>query len=650
MPTDKDQTATARVDTARVGTAEVDTAEVGTAEVGTVKIDTVKIDTAQLDAIAARFAAPGDQPGLAYGVVAGGSLVHSGGCGTRWTGAGADDGPVPDADTVFRIASMTKSFTATLLMLLRDRGALRLDDAAVDYVPELRGVSLVSADCPPMSIRHLMTMTAGFTTDDPWGDRQQSLDPAEFSTLLASGGIRCGWAPGTRFEYSNLGYAILGKVIEAVCGTDYAQAIRTNVLGPLALGRTGYAAGEFDRAHLARGYQRDGDTWVELEPDPYGAFAPMGGIFSCVRDLAAWVAGFADAFPARDVTADARSHPLSRASRREMQLGQVPIDSGGDGIAARFSGPTSISYGFGLFAEDDARFGTIVQHSGGYPGYGSQMRWHPGTGLGAVVLCNSTYAHAGGLASQLLAALLAGEAGGARQPGTSRSHGPVPAPPGPWPAGQGPAGPWPQTLAAREQVDGLLRAWDDDVAARLFSPNVDLDRPLEQRRADVDRLRERIGEFGQPPGRAAECDSPAHCRWWLTGPGGSVAVQIKLAPLQEPLVQQLELPVPPAAGSVLAETIDVLLAAINDGAASWPAALGVAIGVDASEALRQLRLAAAWAGRCEIDCFLAGNGSTSATIRLTGATGIADLAVEVPAAGDSRADPGVSRVEVTLRR
>ncbi len=591
------------------------------------------IDTDRLDAIAARFAAGGAQPGLAYGIVAGGSLVHSGGCGVRRTGSGGD-GPVPDGGTVFRIASMTKSFTATLLMILRDRGQLGLDDPAVSYVPELRGLRLPSADCPPVSIRHLMTMTAGFPTDDPWGDRQQGLDPAEFARLLAADGIRTAWAPGTRFEYSNLGYAILGKVIEAVCGTDYATAVRQHVLSPLGMASTVYHAEEVDPAELARGYQRDGDTWRELQPDPCGAFAPMGGIFSSVRDLAVWVAGFADAFPARD-DASAGPHPLSRASRREMQLSQVAIDSGGDGTIARFTGPASISYGFGLFAEDDSAFGTIVQHSGGYPGYGSQMRWHPDTGLGAIVLCNSTYAHAGGLASQLLAALLESEAGQARAGGAPVTAGPVPAP----------GGPWPEILTARDAVGALLQDWDVEVAARLFTPNVDLDRPLGQRQADVQRLRERIGAFRPDPSRPLECDSPAHCRWWLTGTGGTVAVQIKLPPLRQPLVQQLLVAIPPAAGSVLAGILGQLIATISAGPAGWPEGLALAAGLEPARALRQLRLAAAWAGTCDLDCYLSGNGSSSVTVRLSGTTGAAELSVDV-----DEASGAISRVEVALRR
>src|SRR5437763_12356892 len=108
---------------------------------------------------------------------------------------------------------MTKSFTAAAILALRDDGALKLDEPAVSYVPELAGVPPASADSPPVTIRNLLTMTAGFPTDDPWGDRQQGLPLGRFRALLADGGVRLAWAPATRFEYSNLGYAVLGLVI-----------------------------------------------------------------------------------------------------------------------------------------------------------------------------------------------------------------------------------------------------------------------------------------------------------------------------------------------------------------------------------------------------------------------------------------------------
>jgi len=246
---------------------------------------------AAVDDIAGAFQARGGQPGLAYGVVIGGELAHAGGLGERWLG-----GPAPDAGTVFRIASMTKSFTAAALLVLRDEGALALDDPAGRYVPALRELPLPSADSPPVTLRHLLTMTAGFPTDDPWGDRQQGLPLAAFDALLA-GGVSFGWAPGTRFEYSNLGYAILGRVITAVTGQAYHEFVRDRLLRPLGMTATGYEAGEFSSGQLARGYRRGPAGFEELAMDPCGAFAPMGGVFSCVADLASWVSGFAAVFP-----------------------------------------------------------------------------------------------------------------------------------------------------------------------------------------------------------------------------------------------------------------------------------------------------------------------------------------------------------------
>ena len=134
---------------------------------------------------------------------------------------------------------MSKSFTASAILLLRDAGALALDDPAAQYVPELAGWTYGSADAAPVTIRQLLTMTAGFPTDDPWGDRQQGLPITAFDELLAAG-VSFNWAPGTRFEYSNLGYAILGRVVTMASGVLYDEFIRTRLLAPLGLGRTGF--------------------------------------------------------------------------------------------------------------------------------------------------------------------------------------------------------------------------------------------------------------------------------------------------------------------------------------------------------------------------------------------------------------------------
>jgi len=362
-------------------------------------------DFAHVDALVAGYHRRGGQPGLAYGIVAGGELVHAAGLGVRYLG-----GPAPDAGTVFRIASMTKSFTASAILTLRDDGLLKLDDLAEYYVPELSGWPPVSPDSARISIRHLLTMTAGFPTDDPWGDRQQGLPLEEFAEFLAKG-VSFNCAPGTRFEYSNLGYAILGRVITAVTGMAYPDYVRHRLLKPLGMTRTGFEVEEFEiprqsagPAGVAHGYRRSPGGWSEVAFDPAGAFAPMGGIFSCVRDLTRWVAGFAAAFPPGG---DDETHPVRRASRREMQLPQILT---GWAIAPSFPGDGASSppatYGFGLFVDEHPTLGRIVSHSGGYPGFGSNMAWHPATGTGVIALGNSTYAAMAPLAARLLEAVV----------------------------------------------------------------------------------------------------------------------------------------------------------------------------------------------------------------------------------------------------
>jgi len=548
---------------------------------------------AAADEIVRQFHERGGQPAISYGIVRDGSLVHAAGFGARTLGAG---GRAPDARTVFRIASMSKSFTASAVMLLRDAGALALDDPAAAYVPELAGWANGAPDAGSLTIRHLLTMTAGFPTDDPWGDRQQGLPVEDFRSLLGSG-VLFNWAPGTRFEYSNLGYAVLGLIVTAASGVPYDEFIRTRLLAPLGMTRTGFTAQEFAAADLAVGYRRGPDGWQELPFDPYGAFAPMGGVFSCVADLATWTAGFAAAFPPGEA---GPAHPLGPAPRRQMQ---VPQALTGWRAPNRIPGgpPAAPShYGFGLFVDEDPALGRVVSHSGGYPGFGSNMRWHPATGLAVIALGNGTYAPMSAVAELVLRELL---------PRSAAYHvdlAPVP------------SGPWPETVAAAGAVNELLKDWDDAKAGALFSENVPLDRPYAERRGDLALLRERIGDFSPDPGRPAQSDAPANRRWWLAGERGTVAVSIQLTPQLPPRVQSLTVAIPPAPGSKLAQALETVTDWLNSGAADWPGALPVSPGADAGLIARRLRMAAAWAGPVTRGACQAGNGGSAATVELIG--------------------------------
>jgi CubicO group peptidase (beta-lactamase class C family) len=139
----------------------------------------------EVELIFERFAARGSAPGVAYGVVIDDRLVAGRGLGTLQVATDVE----PDLESVFRIASMTKSFTAAAILLLRDEGRLRLDDPVARWISDVTG---------SITIEHLLTMSGGWPTDDPWGDRQQGLDLDRFGHLV-HGGFRSAWTPGSRF-------------------------------------------------------------------------------------------------------------------------------------------------------------------------------------------------------------------------------------------------------------------------------------------------------------------------------------------------------------------------------------------------------------------------------------------------------------------
>jgi CubicO group peptidase (beta-lactamase class C family) len=582
---------------------------------------------ARIDEIADRTFAGWKVPGLAYGVILGGELRHARGLGTARVGA---DQP-PDADTVFRIASMTKSFTAATVLSLRDEGRLRLDDPIADHLPRLVGLRGPTSDAPPITVRHLLTMTAGFPTDDPWGDRQQGLDVDRFLDLVA-GGLSFAWAPGTRFEYSNLGYGILGRLITAVAGREYREVVHERLLAPLGMSSTTYLPDDVPPERLAHGYVWRDDAFLEEPIDGYGALAAMGGIFTTLRDLTTWLSGFVDAFPPRDGPGVAApwsaGHPLSRASRREMQQPMVSFDAG-------ISFPTpdadpeleGAAYGFGLFVQDHVRWGRIVSHSGGYPGYGANMRWHQASGVGVIALANGRYAPANPLARQLLLALLEADVAPSRR--------------------VRPAAP---TTRARRDVERLLDRWDDALADRLFAMNVELDEPLVRRRAFMEHLRATHGRLAPDPSEALISRSPFHLEWWLRGERGRVKAEILLSPELPPRVQAVNLTSVPEPSAVLQATAARIVAALAmaaGAAPAWPAELALGDRLDATALSRALRAAEARFGTVRLGPAIAGDGLRTATFRLACARGSLELTLERDEGSGALTDVRLAPVRMT---
>jgi len=324
-------------------------------------------------------------PGMAWGIVKDGRLVHVRGAGVQDLDARR---PVT-ADSLFRIASMTKAFTALTILKLRDDGQLSLDAPVETYVPELRGWKYPTEDSPKLRVRDLLTHTAGFVTDDPWGDRQTPLPEDDFTRLLKDG-VPFTRPPATAMEYSNLGYALLGRLIANVSRRPYKDVVHDLLLGPLAMTSTGYdvAAAPADRRAL--GYRWEDATW-KLEPTmAHGAFGAMGGIQTSATDYARWVAFLLSAWPARD---GADAGPVRRSSVRELSQGanfpSLRMRPGSSGPDACRQAST---YAMGFYAATDCELGLTLSHGGGYPGYGSHVLLLPEFGLGIFAFANRTYA------------------------------------------------------------------------------------------------------------------------------------------------------------------------------------------------------------------------------------------------------------------
>jgi CubicO group peptidase (beta-lactamase class C family) len=409
------------------------------------------IEREPLDALVADVAATRHCPSVAWGVVLDGRLAVHGAAGTVQDVA-------PDERTVYRIASMTKSFSAAVTLLLRDEGVLGLDDPIGRHAPELAGLRSATDDAPPITVRDLLCMSSGLVGDDPWADRHLDLSDDQFDAMVADG-LVFAHSTGSCFEYSNFGFALLGRVIHRATGMRLQEHVSERLLEPLGMSDTTWSRPDHDR--WARPWRRVDDGWIEeSDPLPDGLVAPMGGIWTTVADLATWVTWLAAAFPARD---DDDPGPLRRSSRREMQ---TPQRYAGLRTLRDLRVPTS--YGYGTLILDEPEHGTVVGHSGGLPGYGSNMRWTPGGAIGVIALSNVTYAPMTELAARVHD-LVVDQGAVSRHERTPTS----------------------ELVALAEALLAVLDAWaigapiDDDELARVFADNVAPDDDFTRRAARV---------------------------------------------------------------------------------------------------------------------------------------------------------------------
>lgn len=463
---------------------------------------------ADVDRMFSEFAGRSRVPGIAWGIVIDGRLVHHGAAGVRDR---ATEAPV-DADTVFRIASMTKSFTAVAILRLRDEGKLSLDDPAERYIPELAALKYPTADAPRVTIRHLLSHAAGFPEDNPWGDRQLAATDDEMGRMMRQG-IPFSTAPGTAYEYSNYGFAILGRIVARVSGVPYATYVRTHVLEPLGMTATTLEPAAVPASRLAHGYRWEDGTWKDEPPLPDGAFGAMGGMLTSTRDLARYVGFLMSAWPPRD---EPERAPIRRSSAREMQQVWRPSPASARMDAA--TGATSLTaggYGFGLRVWQTCDLPHVVAHSGGLPGFGSHMRWLPEHGVGILAMGNLTYTSWGRVVDQAFDRLA--------QTGGLTMRVPVPSP---------------ALTAAQASVTALLTRWDDAAAESIAADNLFQDESRERRRLRMAEVSARHGACRLDPD-SLEPENALRGSWTMTCDRGWLRVSVTLAPTVPPRVQYL---------------------------------------------------------------------------------------------------------------
>ena len=469
-------------------------------------------DYAATDRIFSEYRLDAHVPGLAWGIVADARLVHVGTLGVQDP---ESNRPVT-ADTLFRVASMTKAFTALTVLKLRDDGRLRLDAPASEYVPELRDWKYPTQDSPPIRVRDLLNHAGGFVTDDPWGDRQTPLPDAEFMQLLEDG-VPFTSTPGTRFEYSNLGYALLGRIITHVSQASYPVTIGRTLLEPLGMDASGFDAEAAPREKRAIGYRWEDDAW-RLEPTlGPGAFGAMGGLQTSVNDYAKWVACLRSAWPARD---GADSGPVRRATVRELAQGSnFPRFRDRPARSGTIPSRQAIAYGMGMIVAIDETLGLTISHSGGYPGYGSHVLLLPDRGIGIFAFANRTYA---GPARAVWDAAIALDAAGAL--GSEREL----AISEPLAAAYGAAG-------------AVYQAGALDPARDLLAMNFLLDRDAAHWAKELARLKSEVGDCDTASALTATGAHSGDFTWSCAH--GRLDGSLLLAPTRPERIQELELSV-----------------------------------------------------------------------------------------------------------
>jgi CubicO group peptidase (beta-lactamase class C family) len=356
-------------------------------------------------------------PSLAVAVVQGGEAAFASGYGCR----DLEQGMLASAETVYLYCSMTKLFTATALMQLRERGLVELDQPVRVYLPDF---PLQHPSGREITVRHLLSHSSGIANPIPISWVHLAEEPAvnldDFTRRLLTRYHRLGFEPGSRYAYSNLGYLVLGQVIERLSGETYTDYVQQHILEMLDMRRTGFSYGHLQDQDAATGYVR---TWSMMDilgrllvdrrifgasRNGYTAFhrflidgAPYGGLLGPVADLGNFIQAYLSggAFNGLRLLKTSSIDEMLTAQRNNRG---EELSTGGHGA------PQRIGLGWHLDGSHEMR---SCYHLGGGAGYRSEVRIYPHLGYGICVMGNETSYDTGAITRMLVSAHV--NAGGA---------------------------------------------------------------------------------------------------------------------------------------------------------------------------------------------------------------------------------------------
>lgn len=349
-----------------------------------------KIDTAfpAIDALVEAEVLAQKLPGAVLGVVVDGELVYAKGFGV----ADLQTKARPDADTVYRIGSITKSFTALTTLALRDEGTLTLDEPLARFIPEAGGLVYPTRDAPPITLRQILTHTSGLPRLGRFDYTRQDHELSEEEITRSLSGFALDSAPGSKQLYSNLGYGLLGIAIAHAAHTPLRALIGKKVLEPLGMTSTSWDHAGMPASRLATPYTRS--LFGALVPTftwKLGASEGAGGLYSTLRDMGRYVAFQLAAYPPRSASDNG---PIRRSSVREahfnaLRSGGLHVErredaTPGESIVTASTG----AYGYAWSVAETCDFDRIVRHNGAVAGFAATLSFLPESGVGVIALTN----------------------------------------------------------------------------------------------------------------------------------------------------------------------------------------------------------------------------------------------------------------------